>query len=587
MNIVPVNIDHIWSKKNKNIAIYDIREKKGYEYETGKGTSDLSKKEMHNIIKKGETIYREVFDLISKWMNYVHNVSYSSTYWEILLGKFVRGQVDHLYSRYKVLTKLNEESADLRLRCISDKKFETPVFSEYEDSLHNKFFDWQYYSQASKATDIHREKLSVDFDLVEEINVSSHKENISNTLKSILNYTYFMSGRKVVLYNTQLSRSLRWWVLAISGFDIVSADMSGVKEIDVIPDIKHDLRSSINKFLGKDDIINMILQGISSNIPKIYVEGYSIARDNLSNYTNEKANPDVILCGRSSYFPFLLWKSEAYRRGTKIISVQHGSGYGELAWGPERYEHRISDTFITWGWGDKDEGYFPMPASKMVGKKRLTTKNPDGVLWLGRGVKYYTGEVSGHVTRKRLHFESPDKYAERQSRFYQNLSSHTKSKVRFRPKPSGRNKSDLKKICIEKLKQINVSSDYMNDVVLASQSISLRESSKKYKMVIVDHFPSTAFLELLALGIPVIMYADLDYRVMSNRAKNHYKALEEVGVVHQKPQSAAKQIDESYYCSDKWWNEAERQKHISKFVHMFARNEKNSEVKWSQYLTLL
>ena len=50
---------------------------------------------------------------------------------------------------------------------------------------------------------------------------------------------------------------------------------------------------------------------------------------------------------------FKLWAGDKVENGASLVTIQHGGNYGVALWNFfEEHQIKISDKFLTWGWGD-------------------------------------------------------------------------------------------------------------------------------------------------------------------------------------------------------------------------------------------
>jgi putative transferase (TIGR04331 family) len=116
-------------------------------------------------------------------------------------------------------------------------------------------------------------------------------------------------------------------------------------------------------------------------------------------------------------------------------------------------------------------------------------------------------------------------------------------------------------------------------------AVSYRERAREARLLVVDHFGATTFLEALAMNVPVVMYSDLrgaedQAFTMTELSTPYYRELHEVGIYHHGPESVADLISEIYSDVEQWWNAPARQAAIGRFRNRFAYTTPDHRVQW-------
>ena len=165
------------------------------------------------------------------------------------------------------------------------------------------------------------------------------------------------------------------------------------------------------------------------------------------------------------------------------------------------------------------------------------------------------------------------KYFEHQIHLYGSLSKEISKKIKIRLY-----KDDfgwkLKKRFLDSYPNISFSDNSKNFVNEAAQS----------KLVIIDHFGGTTFLELLTLNIPVIIVANSNLFIHREEASSLYKSLKDVGVVFTSNEEAAMQIPKITNDIEKWMLNKERKKSIDNFKNKFALTDTYATKIWLDFL---
>ena len=116
-------------------------------------------------------------------------------------------------------------------------------------------------------------------------------------------------------------------------------------------------------------------------------------------------------------------------------------------------------------------------------------------------------------------------------------------------------------------------------------AVSYRERAREARLLVVDHFGATTFLEALAMNVPVVMYSDLrggedKAFTMTELSTPYYRKLHEVGLYHHRPESVADLVNEIYSDVEQWWNAPARQDAIGRFRDRFAHTTPDYREQW-------
>ena len=99
-----------------------------------------------------------------------------------------------------------------------------------------------------------------------------------------------------------------------------------------------------------------------------------------------------------------------------------------------------------------------------------------------------------------------------------------------------------------------------------NKKLRVFEESTNFKLV-VETMNSTGLLECLSLNIPVVMLGNKKI-IINDSFHNHYKKLQEAGIVHYSPKSLAEFINTHYPNIEKWW----QTKKVQSAVNLFCKN---------------
>ncbi len=545
----------------------------------------ISENEKRKAVKKVHQVYDELLERVKLFANTFGPYSYSKRYWEIILGKIIMGQVSHIYERILVLKKIDDRIGELSVDCVSPESYAVPNKTIYHKDLCSEWLEAQYYSQATLAIDINSSYKHVNYDLLEKSKEKNNKVSVAKKFLKKL-WSNLVRKPKVGLRGAQFDSKdiLRMGVCTKLNIDQIEE----VKKLMDTEELKanNKKRREIENLFGKNRLHNCVLNALSYNIPKLYLEGHNERLKQLHKSVSIDELPEHIISARTSYPPFLLLKAEAAKQGKKIFSIQHGGGYGEVNSSAEKHERSVSDRFITWGW-KKEHKDTPMPSPKILSNKKSDYTSNNKVLWITRSLSHYSDEILNETLYKKLLVNEPEKFLKYQTKFYESLSVEAKKDIYIRFKSSLKQKSKINNKWRQKVVGINNTCKLPEKVNIAESSTNMIKQSKQYGLRVVDHFGSTSFLQFIGLDMPVIIFSDIEYKSISDMARMHYMKLENVGIFHRTAKSAAAKVNKVRHDVEAWWRGKKRREAINKFSELFAWSPDDRYKRWCKMINNL
>jgi len=308
-----------------------------------------------------------------------------------------------------------------------------------------------------------------------------------------------------------------------------------------------------------DDFINVLRFMIPKYIPKSYLESFNLYSDNLKNNSLPK-KPKAIITG-SVFKSDLnrLWIAEKTEIGVPLIIRQHGGAYGVCEFSTiEDHEQTIADYWLSWGWSSSlrdniiPAGHFKYDATKIK-------YNPKGkALMVGFSmIRNSYSLVSYPIAAGQWNY-----YFNDQANFVSSLPPSFRDKLLIRLRSY-----DYGQCQEERWKELfpNLSID--------KGSAPMIELVKDCRIYIAT-YNGTSFLEPLNWNIPTIIFWDPKYNELNKIAKSDFELLKNVGIFHETPESAAKQMTKIWDNISDWWNsnqlQSTRRNFCSKYVKSYS-----------------
>ena len=220
--------------------------------------------------------------------------------------------------------------------------------------------------------------------------------------------------------------------------------------------------------------------------------------------------------------------------GGKIISVQHGSAYGDASVSIHHGHEYLYDKFISWGQSSHQNynvKFQPLPSPQLRYKvKREELKFKNKILFVSTSNLF--------VQPKYLKMRSFNESRKRICNSFillKNLRKDIRRNIFYKDSPYGH--FSEKEYFKNKFKEIN----FINK--------KPEKHIKDIKLVIMNNY-STFFFKSLSMNLPTILICEKNCWDSTNKAKKLFNELHKAGVVFYDPLEAAKKIDNN---SIEWW----------------------------------
>jgi hypothetical protein len=265
------------------------------------------------------------------------------------------------------------------------------------------------------------------------------------------------------------------------------------------------------------------------------------------------------------HLPFKVLAAEWCKEGTKLVSHQHGSGYGlDRQHTLEDYETNVADRFYSWGWQRPGRAVSPLSPAYSALRRRPS-----------RGILLVC--CSFPTTAYRLHFHPMPGTLEAVDRntaeLLCGLPSHTDLMIRLNPANNG-----LRAQVKWQLLAPQATFDDLRENVF--------RRFEQYGLVLHNYI-GTTFLEALAYDIPTVAFYDVTTYAYRAEAQPLVETLERVGILHRSGSAAAAFVAGLAGNVAGWWHGVEVQEARNKFVSRYANFSYNWKFAWEQELSRL
>lgn len=288
----------------------------------------------------------------------------------------------------------------------------------------------------------------------------------------------------------------------------------------------------------------------------------------------DRFRPGTLVTGYGFFdigaFPF--YAAECGARGTRLIGWQHGGTYGELATPGrlERWERRITDRYLTWGWSDGDPKLIATacPRQHLYLRKHKAREVPTKVLWVSTSDSRFNHFIDHTPVGNRL-----KDYFQHQDAILARLSPDIIARlvIRSGQKDFGWGLKDMW-------------SRRLDTPTFSREGSHILDEADRCGLVLIDYPGSTTFLECLAAGIPFICVFDpAVYEIRANQAAA-FHALEKAGILHTTPETAAFEIAEAVDDLEAWQAKPARRKALSIMCALVMRRDPDYLRNWYRHI---
>ncbi|MBW1740219.1 MAG: hypothetical protein JRJ42_03675 [Deltaproteobacteria bacterium] len=549
--------EHIWKFLDYEIMPSPWNDRDAY-YKAGKYTYRL---------------YQYLLDLISEYLNNIHDTRYTRRFWQIIIGPWLLNFIEVFYDRYYCLKKAFRRYFPVETILLDEKSYITPQDTRDCCELYcNDLYNLQLYSQIIRHFGISgptKKYVRKDSTYIEHKGFQHFIEKCLYVISR-----YIASRKRIILWDMHLSSRYILKYILSSNF-LASPVLFGNYFTSNYPIIADSRRLNLAKLPTFDEFTGILINNFPYNFPALYLEGF---RDFLEKALSWfKDVPRVVMSavgwGRNERLKFLA----AYwaEKGTVLCGCQHGGVYGTGKWVPdEMHEIEISENYYTWGWEvDNKMSVKPLPNPR-ISKLRYRKIKYDL-----KGYFLFVGTC--HPRYLYRLFSCPvgemfDEYIEWRNIFLRILTPVNRKRILIRLYRADYDRAEKNRVLRE-----------FPDVRFDNYKRKFLSRLERSLIAVIDH-PVTSMLEGLAMNHPTILFWNPRYWELREEAKPFFEELTNAGIWHKNPKSAAQFLNEVSNDVMSWWHNSKTQFAREKFVNQFAVGNRNwSKIWWSEMKKIL
>ena len=514
----------------------------------------------YNDYKYTINLYDEILVELSFELNKIHNSSFSNKYWEILIGFWLGYFIQITFDRWFMLNVAFEKYNKLNYIILSQDLYNyvpndtydfvnRPFTDEYNESLYSQIVNLCFSDYVSIET--------VGFS---DQTVNSSKRNVMNTP----NYINLLLNRITDTVNKEFF--IRTSLPAIENIklQISSCQIPCIRQSRPLPSYKisANIRRTFYRNWRKqtDEFANLIRVLISTNIPCAFLEGFKDTLRFIEKY-GWKCSPNNIFTSTSQcdddFFKF--WAASKVEMGAKINILQHGGHYGTGKFSFfDFYDHKISNTFYSWGYTKKGKKSIKALGNIKTFKTNVNYDKKGSCLLVLMDLSRYSYMLySTPVSSCQI-----NDYINEQILFLDNLILSIRKQIN---------------IILHRINFLNCHQEKLlskhNDLTF-DKNLDIKNSIKKCRLYI-STYNATTYLESLYWNIPTICYWNPEYWEINDESKALFEILISVGILYHDPVKAAHKINQVWDNVDAWWQSDELQNARKLFCNKYSKKIKS------------
>lgn len=543
-------------------------------------TEDYNSFESYNYTIQ---VYEKLLSELSQWLNKIHETQLSLKYWRIVLGPFLLWYVQTVYHRFLCLKKAYSIHPHLDSIGLNSTSYMTAINTRefYHLASDSDVWNLQLFTQllclAFKPPIAYRE-FSWDPEIQWRHQILGQRLSYSKITKLKIKLVQLLSkwrsskvvGLCVCVHEFSKINLLR--LIFRSKFRILPMVQAEESEQIIHRKNQPDLstREELTKLYADDEFSSLVLATLKINMPLNFIEYYK-KESELSEICYPYHSAVLVSTGWMQHDIVKFWAAKKAEKGTKLINIQHGGAYGMAKYfSSEWLERKNVDRFISWGWQDgpdviKAPSILVCERNAERNKSRQRQDNRNLILWATTEAVRFPPFIGSYLSYMR------QTYFDWQYQFINTLTQEVSSQVTMRIRPGSPNYKYIRDL----FPGINV--HFPND------RSSFFDQLHDTKILISDNFHTT-FLYGLAFNIPTIMFWDKTLWKIREEANPYFEKLQNVGIYHDTPESAASMLNKIACDHELWWNNEAVQNARKQFCNNFALVTPNWLNQWKDLL---
>lgn len=530
-----------------------------------------------------EGSYTRVLEYLAAYLNAIHGLSVDPRYWQVLIGPWLLHYIHALYDRYILLNDALAQYPEIQTIALDSQSFKVPKdASEFIDLVCTDSYNLQLFSQLLQQRGYAFPTKILQPLAEEPISKQAASPSWRSVPKGAALQALYFGGKlterslawrwRIALCHMSLPRRTTWHLAWRSAFTAMPLEFKNERPFQVSEASWDHKRQGLADIVASDEFEEALVRSLPQNFPTLYLEGLPQAR--AATLRLQRRTPSMVasLVGWHFNEGFKFYAAEAAARGSRLLPIQHGGGYGVYRSAPmELFESRLGESFFVWGWADGPNPTLknlPSPSLSLLSptKNSSVTGTHHKVLYVGTAHPKYLYRF--HSTPVGSQWEE---YFQWQLRFLDALGERYCAMVRMRPY-----RYDYGHRIRERIGSRFPSLGWDRANPMSSELRTRR-------LIVVDNLGTTV-LEALVADVPTIMFWQHDRWELRDEAQPYFDALAQAGVLWSTPEEAASKLVSVFGEPRRWWDSDQVQKARHDFVEHFALTRKDWPSQWARAL---
>lgn len=504
-------------------------------------------------------LYEELLVELTAKLNAIHDVNHSVRYWRIIIGPWLGYFIQMLFDRWAMVQQVVRDEAIVGAKVLQRRQ-DRLVPNDMESFVTLFIGDeWNelIYGQILDSMEIPVERIAAHGSEHASLVTPNSANSTRRLRRALLKVATHISGF--------LCRDNEFFF--ISSYLGIKQDLLLQAKLGQLPKIwrtvpvptapvdPHARRWDLPA-LNSARFPSLARKLISKHIPTVYLEGYQNLVDLTASLPWPK-RPKCIFTSNAfiSDDVFKVWAAEKTESGTPMVIGQHGGNYGMALWSfTEDHQIAIADRFLTWGWSESGPSKIsPVGNFKDFGRKMIADMAGNALL-----VETTVPQSSYHMYSVPVAAGQWQSYFEDQCRFVQALPTALRDQVLVRLYSKDYGYCQRKR-WIDRFPTIELDDGLQPLAMLMSKA-----------RLYISTYNATTYLESLSLNFPTIMFWNPKHWELRDSAVPYIELLKSVGIFHETPENAARQMAKVWDDVPTWWQSGEVQSVRGEFCERYA-----------------
>lgn len=535
---------HVWEKLNYSLLPYHWDDRKKY------GEDFYYLQNLNEVL---------LCELVVE-LNRLHGIERGVRYWRLILGYWLNLYTAVVFDRWSMIKAAIEYSDDLY-----SKTFErSDAFLAANDTQH--FLDLCHQSSAwnhclyseimARYPSIRLVKLNMPIAEKSDnyLAVPKRQGLLKQLVRKSLNSINRLKRRDhIFMLSTYLPRKENWKI------ELGFQQIPGVWSVPTLPTISYASNArnwTLPIQQSTDEFEVLVRELVPKLLPRAFVEGF----DRLSEAVRQSdvhwpLSPQVIWTSGSHFSSdtFKAWAADKCALGARLVIGEHGCfGIGAFN-GSGTYQLSVADKFLSTGWQTKTATNI-VPVGNFRHVNRVAPWNADGVgLLVCVTMPRYSFDMRSMAVAGQMLAYFNDQFD-----FVKSLPEKIQNQILVRLYRDDYGWEQAKRW-----------QDNCPGARLDIGQVPIWDLIEKTRLFI-STYNATTYIESLTMNIPTIIYWNTDHWEINEEAVAFFEELENIGVFHRSPQSAARFVAKIWDDVGAWWNSSKVQSVREKFCGYYS-----------------